>query len=80
FKELERQRHYAAHNRASALDHARREGAEMEREKWRDVVADKDAILADIELALADKDAALADKDAIIAELRAQFSNQNAKL
>ncbi|MDR1704619.1 MAG: hypothetical protein LBS19_08035 [Clostridiales bacterium] len=72
FKELERQRHYAAHNRASALDSARREGVEMEREKWLSVVANKDAILAD-------RDAALAHKDAIIAELRAQFANQNAK-
>jgi predicted transposase/invertase (TIGR01784 family) len=39
FRELERQRHYAAHNKASALGHARRE----EREKWQGVVAEKDA-------------------------------------
>ena len=76
FKELERQRHYAAHNKASALGHARRE----ERKKWQGVIAEKDAALADKDAALADKDAALADKDAalamqtkLIAELKAKI-------
>ena len=47
FKELERQRVYAAHNKASALGHARREGIKEgyreADEKWQGVVADKDA-------------------------------------
>ena len=60
FKEIERLRDRARHNEASALAHA----AEVEREKWQGIVADKDAVLAD-------KDAALADKDAEIARLRA---------
>jgi predicted transposase/invertase (TIGR01784 family) len=59
FKELERQRSYAAHNKASALEHARREGERIEREKWQGVVANKDA--------------ALADKDAMIAQLKARL-------
>jgi len=42
FKELERQRHYASRNKASALGKARRN----EREKWQGVVAEKDAALA----------------------------------
>ena len=46
FRELERQRHYAAHNRASALGHARREGYREADEKWMHVVADKDALIA----------------------------------
>ena len=64
FKELERQRKYASHNKASALGHARREGIKIgsaaEREKWQGVVADKDV--------------ALADKDAQIAKLLAQLA------
>jgi len=55
FKEKERLRSLARHNEAAALRHA----AEVEREKWQGVVADRDA--------------ALADKDAIIAELRARL-------
>jgi flagellar biosynthesis/type III secretory pathway protein FliH len=50
-REIERARSYARHNEASALYHARQEGEkqgvakgmEQEREKWQDVVADKDA-------------------------------------
>ena len=64
FRTLERMRSDARHNEASALENARRE----EREKWQDVLADKDA-------ALAGKDAALADKDVLIAELMARLEN-----
>ena len=46
FKELERLRFLARHNEASALGHAERQGAEKEREKWQDIVADKDAEIA----------------------------------
>jgi len=60
FKELERMRSRARHNEASALSHARKEGAEQEREKWQGVVVDKDA--------------AIAEKDATIAELRARLA------
>ena len=63
FKELERLRSRARHNEASALGHARRK----EREKWQEVVYEKDA-------ALADKDAVIADKDAQIAKLLAQLN------
>ena len=52
FRELERQRHYAEHNKASALGHARREGAKAEREKWQVVVADKDALIAELQAKL----------------------------
>jgi hypothetical protein len=41
FRELERIRHYARLNEATALNAAREE----EREKWQGVVADKDAEL-----------------------------------
>ncbi|MDR2733747.1 MAG: Rpn family recombination-promoting nuclease/putative transposase [Spirochaetota bacterium] len=68
FKELERLRSLARHNEASALDHA----AEVEREKWQAVVAEKDAAHF---TEIAEKDAAhiteIAEKDALIAELRA---------
>jgi predicted transposase/invertase (TIGR01784 family) len=49
-REIERARSYARHNEASALYHARQEGKDegmvQEREKWQDVVADKDAEIA----------------------------------
>ncbi|MDR2733750.1 MAG: Rpn family recombination-promoting nuclease/putative transposase [Spirochaetota bacterium] len=71
FKELERLRSLARHNEASALYHA----AEVEREKWQAVVAEKNAAhfteIAEKDAALAEKDTALAEKDALIAELRA---------
>ena len=71
FKELERLRARARHNEASALGHARREGIKIgsaaEREKWQNVVADKD-------VALADKESALAEQTALIAELRTQLA------
>ena len=62
-KELERQRHYAAHNKASALGHARREAYREAEEKWQGVVAEKDTAHV----------AALADKDAQIAKLLARL-------
>jgi len=42
FREIERLRSLARHNEASALAHA----AEVEREKWQGIVADKDAEIA----------------------------------
>jgi hypothetical protein len=42
FREMERMRELARHDEASALRHARDE----EREKWQDVVADKDTEIA----------------------------------
>jgi predicted transposase/invertase (TIGR01784 family) len=57
FKELERLRAKARHDEAGALKNAER----REREKWRKVVADKDATIA--------------DKEATIAELRAQLAS-----
>ena len=84
FKELERQRVYAAHNKASALGHARREGIKIgsaaEREKWQVVVADKEAAIADKNAALAGKDATLADKNAAIAEQAALIAELRAQL
>jgi len=59
FKEMERLRSLARHNEAAALRHA----AEVEREKWQGVLADKDA----------EHKAVLADKDAEIMALRAQL-------
>ena len=44
FKELERLRSRARHNEAAALRHA----AEIEREKWQNVVAGKDAEIAEL--------------------------------
>ena len=48
FKELERLRERARHNEASALRHAAEVAAEVEREKWQGVVADKDAEIAEL--------------------------------
>jgi predicted transposase/invertase (TIGR01784 family) len=62
FREIERLRSLARHNEAAALRHA----AQVERQKWQGVVADKDAVIAG-------KDAAIADKDALIAELKARL-------
>jgi hypothetical protein len=70
FKEIERLRSRARHNEASALRHARSEGAAIEREKWQGVVADKDAAHSAV---LAEKDAALAEQTALIAELKARL-------
>ena len=80
FKEIERLRSRARHNEAAALRHAAEQAAEVERAKWQDVVADKDAALADKDAALADKDAALADKDAALADKDALIAELQAKL
>jgi hypothetical protein len=68
FKEMERLRSRARHNEAAALRHA----AEVEREKWQGVVAEKEATFT---AALSEKDASLAEKDALIAELQKQLRN-----
>jgi len=73
FREIERLRSRARHNEASALRHARSEGAKEEREKWESVVADKDT-------ALAGKDAELAGKDAEVNQLRDQIANMQKQL
>jgi predicted transposase/invertase (TIGR01784 family) len=81
FKELERQRHFAKHNRLSALGNARREGmakgmtkgiakgraegAETEREKWQEMV----------EKVTAEKNA----QAALIAQLQAQLAEAKSK-
>jgi len=70
FKELERQRHYAAHNKTSALGHARRE----ERRKWQDVVSKKDVLIEEKEVLIGEKDVQIKEKDALIAELLARVS------
>jgi hypothetical protein len=75
FRELERQRHYAAINRATLLDNARREGEASEREKWQGIVADRDSVIAVKDSVIADRDSVIADKDAIIAELRERMRN-----
>ncbi|MCL1983504.1 MAG: Rpn family recombination-promoting nuclease/putative transposase [Clostridiales bacterium] len=76
FKEMERLRSLARHNEAAALRHA----AEVEREKWRGVVADKDAVIADRDAVIAGKDAALADKDAALADKDAALADKDAAL
>ena len=48
FKEMERLRSRARHNEAAALRHA----AEVEREKWQGVVAEKDALIAELQAKL----------------------------
>jgi predicted transposase/invertase (TIGR01784 family) len=75
FKEMERLRSRARHNEAAALRHA----AEVEREKWQGVVADKDVALADRDAALADRDAALADRDAVLADRDAALADRDAE-
>jgi hypothetical protein len=63
FRELERLRSIARHNEAAALRHARHE----ERERWQEVITDKDA-----EISI--KDNVIADKDALIAQLQKQIA------
>ncbi len=48
FRERERLYEKARHDEASALDYARIEGEEKEREKWQSVVAEKDALIAEL--------------------------------
>ena len=50
FKEMERMRSLARHNEAAALRHA----AEVEREKWKGVVAEKDAAIAALQARLSE--------------------------
>ena len=52
FKELERQRHYAALSRATALSNAEQEGYRKAEEKWQKVIADKDALIAKLQTQL----------------------------
>ena len=81
FRELERQRHYSEFNRKMSMGYARREGieigAEMEREKWQGVVAEKDALVAQQAAIATEKDALVAEKDALIAKLQAQLAEAN---
>jgi len=72
FKELERQRHYAAHNKASVLGHARRE----ERKKWQDVVSKKDVLIGEKDVLIEQKDVLIGEKDVLIAELRALLGEE----
>ena len=53
FKEIERLRSRARHNEASALGHARREGAAEERGKWQGVVDEQASRIAELEAQLA---------------------------
>jgi len=65
FKELERLRLRARANEASALRHA----TEKERDKWKNVVADKEATIAD-------QKTTIADQNATIARLQAQLGQK----
>ena len=65
FREMERLRSKARHDEAQALRKARLE----EREKWQNVIAEKDALIAE-------KDALIAEKDALIAKRRAQLGKK----
>ncbi|GHU42391.1 hypothetical protein FACS1894111_06250 [Clostridia bacterium] len=79
FRELERLRADARHNEASALQHAAKQAAKVEREKWQVVVSNKEVefaetlaeTVAEKEATLAEKEATLAEKEAEIARLRA---------
>ena len=77
FRERERLWSKARHDEAQALKNAAEKAEQKERQKWLDVVADKDAAIADKDIAfaaaLAGKDAAIAGKDAENAELRAML-------
>jgi len=66
----ERHRVDARCREAAALRHARTQGAEVEREKWQGVVAEKDA-------ALNEKDAVFAEQAALIAELQAKLEGRS---
>ena len=62
FQELERLRSRARHNEASALRHAEQRGEQREREKWQDVVADKDAENEKLRLQVAELQAQIGKK------------------
>ena len=66
-------REKAWRDRISQFHDAVTDAVAVERGKWQDVVADKNAALANKDAALANKDAALANKDAEIERLRAQL-------
>ncbi|MCL2120856.1 MAG: hypothetical protein FWH28_01225 [Clostridiales bacterium] len=51
-KELERLRSRARHDEASALGHARREAIRETDEKWKSVVAEKDAEIKELKTQL----------------------------
>jgi predicted transposase/invertase (TIGR01784 family) len=76
FKELERQRSRARHNEAAALRHA----TEIERKKWQQVVAEKDAVLADKDITLAEKETLIADKDVALAGKDTLIADKDAAL
>ena len=76
FVTMERMRSKARHDEAQALKNA----TDAEREKWQNVVADKDAALADKDVKLADKDTALANKDALIANKDVLIANKDVEL
>jgi carbamate kinase len=59
FREMERVRSKARHDEAQAIYNAEQRGAEIEREHWQGVVADKDT--------------ALAEQAALISQLQAQL-------
>ena len=63
FRELERTRHYAEHNRATELHFAKEEGYRNAEEKWQGVVAEKDM--------------ALAEQRNLIEELRSQLNESS---
>jgi len=79
FRYMEILRERTMHDEAQALGNARRKGLEegrvVEREKWQNIIAGKDAQLVDKDAQLADKDAQLAAKDARIAELDAMLDS-----
>ena len=52
FKHLEILRARTRHDEAQALRNAEKRGAEAEREKWQDVIADKDALIAELQAKL----------------------------
>ena len=68
FKELERLRSRAQHNEASALGKARRDGYRKADEKWKGVVAEKDAVILTKDAVIEEKDTALAENAVVIAE------------
>ncbi|MCL2168950.1 MAG: Rpn family recombination-promoting nuclease/putative transposase [Defluviitaleaceae bacterium] len=55
FKELERMRHKARHDEVSALNYAKNQGAEEERQKWQGVVDEQAAQIAELEAQLSRK-------------------------
>jgi predicted transposase/invertase (TIGR01784 family) len=81
FKETERLRLRARSNEASALRNARTEGmvegAETEREKWQDIVAEKELALLTKETVLTEQATAITEKDLLIAQLQAKLNERS---